>query len=271
MKVARMDLDEDDAVALFAARGEERGAVLGAADALRRDVDGDIVTYVVTRNISYTNVCYFRCGFCAFSKGKLAANLRGDPYLVPMGEIVRRAREAWDRGAMEVCLQGGIHPAFTGDFYLEVCRAIKDAGPGNCTSTLLRRSRSGRAPRLLRSRSISIFGDCETPVSRRYRAPRPRSSTTRFGRCFVRTSSQRASGSRSTTRPTPSGCDRQPRSCTATSIGPDTGRATCWVCATSSVVAVASLNSCLSRSYTWRRRSTSGDAHAKAQLSAKRS
>src|SRR5262249_19273932 len=71
------------------------------------------------------NVCYFRCGFCAFSKGKLAENLRGRPYLVPLDEIVRRSREAWDRGAVEVCLQGGIHPAFTGDFYVDVCRAIK--------------------------------------------------------------------------------------------------------------------------------------------------
>jgi FO synthase len=99
--------------------------VLAAADARRREVCGDAVTYVVTRNINYTNVCYFRCGFCAFSKGKLAANLRGAPYLVPLDEIVRRCREAWERGASEVCLQGGIHPAFTGEFYLDVCRAIK--------------------------------------------------------------------------------------------------------------------------------------------------
>ena len=88
------------------------------------------MTYVVTRNIQYTNVCYFRCGFCAFSKGKLAANLRGAPYLVPHEEIVRRCEEAWERGATEVCLQGGIHPAFTGDYYLSVVGAIKDAVPG---------------------------------------------------------------------------------------------------------------------------------------------
>jgi FO synthase len=84
----------------------------------------------VTRNINYTNVCYFRCGFCAFSKGKLAENLRGPAYLVPLEEIVRRCREAWERGAVEVCLQGGIHPAFTGDYYLEVCKAIKRELPG---------------------------------------------------------------------------------------------------------------------------------------------
>ena len=114
---------------LFRARGEERQRVFAAADALRREVNGDVVTYVVTRNIQYTNVCYFRCGFCAFSKGKLAANLRGAPYLVPHEEIVRRAIEAWERGATEVCLQGGIHPAFDGDYYASVVRAIKDAVP----------------------------------------------------------------------------------------------------------------------------------------------
>ncbi|MBA2476909.1 MAG: 5-amino-6-(D-ribitylamino)uracil--L-tyrosine 4-hydroxyphenyl transferase CofH [Actinobacteria bacterium] len=127
--LAREELDEDDVVALCRARGDDRRAVLGAADALRREVSGDTVTYVVTRNIQYTNVCYFRCGFCAFSKGKLAANLRGPAYLVPLEEIVRRCREAWERGATEVCLQGGIHPAFTGEFYLGVVRAIREALP----------------------------------------------------------------------------------------------------------------------------------------------
>jgi FO synthase len=126
----RRELGEEEIVRLFRARGEERQRVFAAADALRRDVCGDEVSYVVTRNIQYTNVCYFRCGFCAFSKGKLAANLRGAPYLVPHEEIVRRCEEAWERGATEVCLQGGIHPAFTGDYYRSVVRAIKDAVPG---------------------------------------------------------------------------------------------------------------------------------------------
>ncbi|MFL6030762.1 MAG: 5-amino-6-(D-ribitylamino)uracil--L-tyrosine 4-hydroxyphenyl transferase CofH, partial [Gaiellaceae bacterium] len=125
----RDELGEDELVRLFRARGRERDRVFAAADALRRDVCGDEVTYVVTRNIQYTNVCYFRCGFCAFSKGKLAANLRGAPYLVPHEEIVRRAREAWDRGASEVCLQGGIHPAFTGDYYASVVDAIRSELP----------------------------------------------------------------------------------------------------------------------------------------------
>jgi FO synthase len=123
------ELGEDEVARLFRARGEERHRVFAAADALRREVNGDTVTYVVTRNIQYTNVCYFRCGFCAFSKGKLAANLRGEPYLVPHDEIVRRSVEAWERGATEVCLQGGIHPAFDGDYYASVVRAIKDAVP----------------------------------------------------------------------------------------------------------------------------------------------
>ena len=123
-------LGEDEIVRLFSARGEERQRVLARADALRREVNGDEVTYVVTRNVQYTNVCYFRCGFCAFSKGKLAANLRGEPYLVPHAEIVRRAVEAWERGASEICLQGGIHPSFDGDYYASVVRAIKDAVPG---------------------------------------------------------------------------------------------------------------------------------------------
>jgi FO synthase len=126
----RDELGEEEIVRLFRARGEERQRVFAAADRLRREVCGDEVSYVVTRNIQYTNVCYFRCGFCAFSKGRLAANLRGAPYLVPHEEIVRRCEEAWERGATEVCLQGGIHPAFTGDYYLSVVQAIREAVPG---------------------------------------------------------------------------------------------------------------------------------------------
>jgi FO synthase len=125
----QVELAEDEVTELFQARGDDFAAVVAAADALRREVCGDTVTYVVTRNINYTNVCYFRCGFCAFSKGKLAANLRGAPYLVPLDEIVRRSEEAWNRGGTEVCLQGGIHPAFTGDFYVDICRAIKEVLP----------------------------------------------------------------------------------------------------------------------------------------------
>jgi FO synthase len=124
------ELGEDELTRLLEARGADARRVFAAADDLRREACGDEVTYVVTRNVQYTNVCYFRCGFCAFSKGRLAANLRGAPYLVPLEEIVRRTEEAWERGATEVCLQGGIHPAFTGDYYADVVRAIKNTVPG---------------------------------------------------------------------------------------------------------------------------------------------
>ena len=130
LELAGEELGRDEIVRLLSARGSERERVFAAADRLRREVCGDEVTYVVTRNIQYTNVCYFKCGFCAFSKGKLAENLRGPAFLVPMDEIVRRSQEAWDRGATEVCLQGGIHPAFTGDYYAEVVASIREAVPG---------------------------------------------------------------------------------------------------------------------------------------------
>ncbi|MBV8574379.1 MAG: radical SAM protein, partial [Acetobacteraceae bacterium] len=122
-------LNETEIAQLFAARGEEIDAVCRAADELRQRVNGDTVSYVVTRNINYTNVCYFRCQFCAFSKGKLTENLRGRPYDLDLPEIQRRVEEAWDRGATEVCMQGGIHPEYTGATYLAICRAIKEAVP----------------------------------------------------------------------------------------------------------------------------------------------
>jgi len=122
-------LSEDEIVALFRARGADEEAVYTAADALRRAVRGDEVTYVVNRNINYTNICYFRCQFCAFSKGKLSESLRGVPYDLDLAEIVRRAREAQARGATEVCMQGGIHPEYTGETYLRICAAVKEALP----------------------------------------------------------------------------------------------------------------------------------------------
>jgi FO synthase len=125
----REELTEQDITLLFTARGPEQRDLLQAADALRREVNGDTVTYVINRNINYTNMCYFKCGFCAFSKGPKSLNLRGDPYLLDLDEIARRSVEAWAAGATEVCLQGGIHPSFTGDFYLSVLRAIKQAVP----------------------------------------------------------------------------------------------------------------------------------------------
>jgi FO synthase len=114
---------------LFEARGTEVEAVAHVADVLRRRACGDTVTYVINRNINYTNQCVFRCGFCAFSKGPRSLNLRGAPYLLEIQEIAARAREAWEAGATEVCLQGGIHPGFTGDFYLSVVEAVKKVVP----------------------------------------------------------------------------------------------------------------------------------------------
>ena len=123
-------LDEPEIAALFRARGDDLVAVVRAADALRREVNGDDVTYVVNRNVNYTNVCYFRCRFCAFSKGKLSENLRGAPYDLDLDEIARRSVEAWERGATEVCMQGGIHPDYTGATYVDICRTVKAAAPG---------------------------------------------------------------------------------------------------------------------------------------------
>ena len=124
------DLSETDICRLFAARDGEVAEVTNAADELRRKVNGDTVSYVVTRNINYTNICYFKCQFCAFSKGKMSENLRGRPYDLSNDAVVERAREAWDRGAVEVCLQGGIHPKYTGQTYLDILGAIKSELPG---------------------------------------------------------------------------------------------------------------------------------------------
>jgi len=122
-------LDAQEVEHLFAARGADVDRICMAADELRAGVCGDTVTYVVNRNINYTNLCAYKCQFCAFAKGKTDEDLRGAPYVLDLEEIGRRAAEAWDRGATEVCLQGGIHPAFTGQTYLDVLRTVKDAVP----------------------------------------------------------------------------------------------------------------------------------------------
>ncbi|MFD9665175.1 5-amino-6-(D-ribitylamino)uracil--L-tyrosine 4-hydroxyphenyl transferase CofH [Rhodococcus sp. NPDC059968] len=116
-------------VTLFGARGGEVAEVAEFADHLRFRAVGDDVTFVRNRNINYTNVCTFKCTFCGFSKGPLSLNLRGKPYLLTLQEVAGRVREAWDLGCTEVCLQGGIHPSFDGDFYIDVCRAAKEAAP----------------------------------------------------------------------------------------------------------------------------------------------
>ena len=122
-------INEQEIVTLFGARGPEVRAIAHVADDLRKQIVGDEVTWVHNRNINYTNVCTFKCRFCGFSKGPLSLNLRGTPYLLTLDDIAERAKEAWDLGATEVTLQGGIHPDFDGDYYIDVTRAVKDAVP----------------------------------------------------------------------------------------------------------------------------------------------
>lgn len=123
------EIGEDEIVQLFEARGPDVRAIAAYADELRRQVVGDTVTWVHNRNINYTNVCTFKCKFCGFSKGPLSLNLRGTPYLLTLDDIAARAVEAWNMGATEVTLQGGIHPDFDGDYYIHVTQAVKDAVP----------------------------------------------------------------------------------------------------------------------------------------------
>jgi FO synthase len=128
--LAGEEVGVDEIVTLLGARGPDFVEVAAVADQIRFDAVGDAVTFVRNRNINYTNVCTFKCRFCAFSKGPLSLNLRGAPYLLDVEEIQRRVLEAVDCGATEVCLQGGIHPDFDGDYYLSVARAVKDVAPG---------------------------------------------------------------------------------------------------------------------------------------------
>jgi FO synthase len=120
---------ETDIVRLFGVEGRDLDEVIAAADQLRHESVGDTVTYVVNRNINYTNICLYHCGFCAFSKGQGSKDLRGPAYNLDVDEVARRTVEAAAAGATEVCLQGGIHPSFTGETYLNIVRAVKEAVP----------------------------------------------------------------------------------------------------------------------------------------------
>ena len=122
-------ITEADIVTLFQARGRDFSAVCGVADRLRAARVGDVVTYVVNRNINYTNICTYGCKFCAFSKGRHSFESREKPYDLGLEEIGRRTREAWERGATEVCLQGGIRPGYTGETYRAIVGAVKSAAP----------------------------------------------------------------------------------------------------------------------------------------------
>ena len=123
--LAGEDITVDEAVLLFATSGIEFAAMTMVADELRRRVVGDVVTYVVNRNVNFTNVCIKRCGFCAFSR-----DFREEEgYFLPVSEIIRRAREAQDYGATEVCIQAGLPPQMEGDLYIRLCEAIKEELP----------------------------------------------------------------------------------------------------------------------------------------------
>ena len=119
------DISENDAILLFKASGRDLNATVAVADELRRQNVGNTVTYVINRNINFTNVCIKRCGFCAFSRD----HLQEEGYLLPTPEIVRRSKEAWDLGATEVCIQAGLPPKMKGDFYIRLCENIKSVLP----------------------------------------------------------------------------------------------------------------------------------------------
>ena len=124
--LAGRELTVEEGELLFSAQGSELQDLVAAADEVRRSRVGDRVTYVVNRNINFTNVCVKRCGFCAFSRGHRAE----EGYFLPIDEVVRRAREAWDLGASEVCIQAGLPPKMNGSYYVDLCRAVKEAVPG---------------------------------------------------------------------------------------------------------------------------------------------
>ena len=124
--LAGEELTALEGAALFSAHGEGLDRLVAVADELRRRRVGDQVSYVVNRNINFTNVCVKRCGFCAFSRGHLAEQ----GYFLPLEEVLRRVREAWELGATEVCLQAGLPPRIQGSFYIDLCGAIKKEVPG---------------------------------------------------------------------------------------------------------------------------------------------
>ena len=222
----------DEIERLFFARGHEVEAIASVADELRRRANGETVTYVVNRNINYTNQCYFRCGFCAFSKGPRSLNLRGDPYLLSLDEVAERSREAWERGATEVTPPGRHSPRVRRRLLRSRCRAHQGDGPRDAH------------PRLHPTRGVAGSrhhrGDrprvpCppqEAPGSARCPALPLRSSTTTCAATCAPTRSPPPSGPTSWFRPTRWGCDRPQPSCSVTSTGPARGPTTSRCCET---------------------------------------
>ena len=180
-------LDEPEIVRLFAARDADYRRVVAAADELRRATSGDTIRYVVNRNINYTNICSYRCTFCAFSKGKTHEALRGAPYDLALDEIVRRATEAWERGATEVCLQGGIHPDYSGETYLAHLPRHQGGGSGYAHPRLLAiGGHAGRGDARPADPVVSGRAQSRGP-QHACRAPPPRSWTTRCAPSSART------------------------------------------------------------------------------------
>jgi len=124
-----VELSDEDLHALFYARGSLIDEITLVADNMRKEVNGEEVSFVINRNINYTNQCYYKCGFCAFSKGPQSLSLREKPYLLSIEEVVKRSIEAVKKGATEVCLQGGIHPEYTGNFYINLVKEIRKELP----------------------------------------------------------------------------------------------------------------------------------------------
>jgi FO synthase len=200
------DLTAAQALALITADGADLEAVCALADDVRRDAVGDDVTFVVNRNINFTNVCYTGCRFCAFAQRRSDA----DAYSLSLDEVGARAAEAWDVGATEVCMQGGIDPQLPGTAYLALARAVKALLPAcTCTPTARWRSSTARPAAGCRSRS-----SCSPPARRGSTAcpaRPPRSSTTTSGGCSPRASCRPRPGSRSSPRRTGSASRRRAR------------------------------------------------------------
>ncbi len=247
-------LSEPEIVRLFAARDADYAHVLAAADALRARVSGEVVRYVVNRNINYTNICSYHCAFCAFSKGKTHEALRGAAYDLDHAEIVRRAAEARARGATEVCLQGGIHPDYTGETYLGICRAIKDAVPEMHIHAFSPLEVTQGAATL----GIGIAGVSGAAEGRgaRHLAGDGGGNPRRRGARGDRAGQDRHCGNgwRSRAPRTRSGCARRRRSCTGMWSARSTGRGICWRCAICKPRPAGSPSSCRCRSCTWKRR-----------------
>ena len=228
------------------------------------------VTFVANRNINYTNVCTFKCRFCAFSKGPLSLNLRGAPYLLDLDEITRRVVEAEAVGATEVCLQGGIHPKFDGDYYVDVLRAVR-AGVRAHPHPRLHRPGGDRGGPPLGRAAGRLPGAAEGGrAARPCRARRPRSSTTRCGPCSARTRSTPSSGWRPTAPPTRSACAPTSPSCSAPSSSRSAGPGTWCAPGPCSGRPAGSPSSCPCPSSTWPPPSTCSAGPAGARPSARR-